>query len=78
MQAARRVSWITSALTGLWLGGLGGVAQDHWEVESADLLGVTSGKGLLVAVDSEGGTRLSRDGVTCSGADASRISRCVR
>lgn len=65
MKTARRNAWHGSVLLGLWLGsGSGSVlAQDHWEVQSADLLGVTSASGLLVAVDSAGGTRLSRDGV---------------
>ncbi len=54
---------IACAWTGLWLGSVGGVAQDHWEVQSADLLGVTMGNGLLVAVDSAGGTRVSKDAV---------------
>jgi hypothetical protein len=64
MKTARRKTRHGGVLLGLWLGLGSALAQDHWEVGSADLLGVTSGKGLLVAVDSEGGTRLSRDGVT--------------
>ncbi len=39
------------------------VAQDHWAVDSADVLGVTHADGVYVAVDAGGGTRLSRDGV---------------
>jgi hypothetical protein len=64
MKTARRKTRHGGVLLGLWLGLGSALAQDHWEVGSADLLGLTSGKGLLVAVDSEGGTRLSRDGVT--------------